>query len=96
MAKNKITDLRDHLFETIEALKDPDNPMEIERAKAISGVAQTIINSAKAEVDIAKALSASRVGSAGFFGLPPGDEERRPLELPDGTRKKANGAAAGR
>ena len=25
--KNKMTDLRDHLFETLEALKDPDKPM---------------------------------------------------------------------
>jgi hypothetical protein len=96
MARNKISDLRDHLFETIEQLNDPDKPMEIARAKAIAGVAQTIINSAKVEVDMAKALNASRVGSAGFFGLPPEEQERRPLELPGGTRKKANGAAAGR
>lgn len=49
--KNKIEDLRNHLFETLEMLKDPDKPMEIERAKAVSEVAQTIINSAKVEVD---------------------------------------------
>lgn len=66
MAKNKITDLRDHLFETIEALKDPDRPMEIERAKAISDVAQTIINSAKAEIELLKVIDGSR-GSE-FFG----------------------------
>jgi len=48
--KNKISDLRNHLFETIEALKDPDKPMDIARAKAISDVAQTIIASAKVEV----------------------------------------------
>ena len=33
--KNKMTDLRNHLFATLEALQDTDNPMEIERAKAI-------------------------------------------------------------
>lgn len=48
--KNKVEDLRDHLFETIEMLKDKDNPIEIERAKAIAQVGQTIIESAKAEV----------------------------------------------
>jgi hypothetical protein len=48
---NKITDLRDHLFATIEALQDKDKPMDIERAKAIAEVAQTIVNSAKVEVD---------------------------------------------
>ena len=51
MAKNSIADLRDHLFETIEALKDKEAPMELDRAKAICQAAQTIINSAKVEVD---------------------------------------------
>jgi hypothetical protein len=45
-----MTDLRNHLFETLEALKDKDQPMEIERAKTISDVAQTLINSAKVEL----------------------------------------------
>lgn len=51
---NNISELRDHLFETIAALKDKDQPMDIDRAKAISDVAQVIINSAKAEVDYIK------------------------------------------
>jgi len=45
MAKDKIQDLRHHLFETIEMLKDGD--MEIEKARAISEVAQVIINYSK-------------------------------------------------
>lgn len=48
--KNKIDDLRNHLFATLEALQDKDEPMELERAKTIAEVAQTIINSAKVEV----------------------------------------------
>lgn len=48
---NTITDLRAHLFDTLRGLKDKDNPLEIERARAISDVAQTIINTAKAEVE---------------------------------------------
>jgi hypothetical protein len=70
MAKNKITDLRDHLFETLEGLKDPDNPMDLDRAKAICEVSQTIINSAKVEVDMVKAVCGSAPGSSRFFGLP--------------------------
>lgn len=50
MARNKIQDLRDHLFETLEQLKDPDKPMDIERAKAIATVSAQIIESAKVEV----------------------------------------------
>ena len=74
MAKNKISDLRDHLFETLEALKDPDNPMDVERAKAISDVAQVLINTAKVEVDLVRAVSGSQVASMTFFGIP--DESR--------------------
>ena len=49
--KNKIEDLRNHLFVTIESLLDKDEPMDIERAKAVAEVAQVIVNSAKVEVD---------------------------------------------
>ena len=61
--KNKIDDLRNHLFATIEALQDEDDPMDLDRARAISDVAQTIINSAKVEVDFLRAtgrIQASR------------------------------------
>jgi len=49
--KNKIEDLRNHLFATLEALQDQDNPMDLDRAKAIADVAQVVINSAKVEVE---------------------------------------------
>ena len=60
--KNKISDLRNHLFETIEALKDKESPMELARAKAISDVAQTIINTAKVEVEFMKQTGATGSG----------------------------------
>jgi len=47
--KNKITDLRNHLFESIELLKD--GKMEVAQAKAIAELGQTIINSGKLELD---------------------------------------------
>ncbi len=50
-----IDTLREHLFDTLKALKDQDKPMEIERAKAITDTAQVIINCAKVEVDFLKA-----------------------------------------
>jgi hypothetical protein len=53
-----MSDLRNHLFETLEALKDNDAPMDLARAKAISDVAQTIVNSAKVEVDLLKQIGA--------------------------------------
>lgn len=61
MARNKINDLRDHLFEIIEMLKDEEQThMTIEKAKAISDISQTIINTAKLEVDYIKATDGVR------------------------------------
>jgi hypothetical protein len=60
MAKNKIIDLRNHLFETIERLKDGD--MEIDKARAIAEVAQIIVNTAKVEVEFIKVSSGDGTG----------------------------------
>ncbi len=62
-----IADLRTELFATLRALNDKTNPMDIERAKAISDVAQVIVNSAKVEVDFLKTTGQS-VGT-GFLEL---------------------------
>lgn len=48
--KNKLEDLRNHLFATIEGLLDKDEPMDTKRAAAVADVAQVIIESAKVEV----------------------------------------------
>jgi len=50
MARNKMSDLRDHLFATLEALQDQEEPMEIKRATAIAEVAAVIVDSARVEV----------------------------------------------
>ena len=48
--KNKVEDLRNHLFATIEGLLDPDKPLDIERAKAVALVGSVLVESAKVEV----------------------------------------------
>ena len=50
--KNRLPDLRDHLFEAIEMLKSGE--MDIDKAQAINGLAQTLVASAKVEVDYIK------------------------------------------
>jgi hypothetical protein len=75
MPKNKVDDLRNHLFDTLEALRDPEKPMDVARAKAISDIAQTIINSAKVEVDFLKATNLD--GSSEFFESSEQTSERR-------------------
>ena len=58
--RNKIDDLRNHLFATLEALQDEDKPMDLDRARTISEVAKTVIESAKVEVDFLKATGGDR------------------------------------
>jgi hypothetical protein len=75
--KNKIEDLRNHLFETLEQLKDPEKPMDIERAKAVAEVAGKIIDSAKVEVAFLKVTGAS--SGTGFI---PEERQLRPAAAP--------------
>jgi hypothetical protein len=56
MPKNSMTDLRNHLFEVMEELKDKEHPMDLDRAKAIVGVAQVLVDSAKVEVQFLEAI----------------------------------------
>lgn len=81
--KNKIEDLRDHLFATIEALRDKDHPMEVDRARAIRDVAQVIVNSAKVENEFIR-----ETGSIGSGFIPhsrqlPGGKGMGPTRLND-------------
>jgi len=55
-------------------LKDEDKPMDIERAKAVVNVAQTVINSAKVEVDFLAAIDSSE--SSEFFEMQKLEERR--------------------
>ena len=71
MPKNKIDDLRNHLFATLEALRDEDKPMELARAAAVADVARVIVDSAKVEVAFLKVTGALK--STDF--LPDGDEK---------------------
>lgn len=52
MSKN-INDLRDVMFEAMQSLRD--GTITVEQAKAMSSIGDTIINSAKLEVEFAKA-----------------------------------------
>ena len=77
MPRNKIDDLRNHLFETLERLKDDEKPMEIERAKAIADVARVIVDSAKVEVQFLEATGQAK--STGF--LPSEDKAVTPAPM---------------
>lgn len=57
MARNKMEDLRDHLFEVIERVKDDEEDFDLERARVINSTAKRLIESAKVEVDLLKVVS---------------------------------------
>lgn len=68
--KNKLSDLNDHLFAQLERLGDealnPDQlAQEIDRGKAITGVAQQIIANGKLALDAQIAL-----GENGISAIP--------------------------
>ena len=71
MAKT-ISDLRDYLFQTLEDLKDRDKPLDTDRAQAVIGVAQTIIESAKLEVALVRATDGD-IKASTFFKTEPND-----------------------
>ena len=84
--KNKIEDLRNHLFAALEGLADKDNPMELDRARAIADVGRVIVDSAKAEVHYLE-VTGRREGT-GFVTLPEENSEARRLSAVAGGRPR--------
>lgn len=86
--KNRIEDLRNHLFETLEALKDEEHPMDVERARAIADVGRVLVDSAKVEVQFLEATGQLGKGT-GFIPLNEGDAERptKPALIAGGGRR---------
>jgi hypothetical protein len=50
-----ISDLREHLMQTLESLRNRSNPMEPDRARAIATVAGVLVDTARVEVDYIRA-----------------------------------------
>ena len=73
----EIQYLRKILFESMEKLSRGE--MDIEQAKAMTGLAQTIVGTAKVEVDFIKAVGGIATGS-GFIPLEPKKPDQPALE----------------
>lgn len=63
---NDINALREVLFDTLRAVKD--GSVDLDKAKAINETAQTIINTAKVEVDFMRQTGATV--ASGFLPVP--------------------------
>lgn len=66
--RTNMTDLRMHLFEVIERLKDPqpETPMDIDTAKQIVNVAEVLIDTARVENEYLRQVAA--LNNGGFSG----------------------------
>lgn len=85
--------LRTELFATLRGLRDKENPIEVNRAKAIAQVAETIINSAKVEVAFMRE-SGSRNASE-FLETPERPEQPRLAASPDPRKGLSTGKHLG-
>lgn len=68
MSSPHIDQLRSQLLDTLADLRNRENPMEPDRARAIAQVASVLVDSAKVEVDY---LKATNQPSARFLEAPP-------------------------
>lgn len=62
MTAPHINQLREHLLATLADLRDHQNPMEPDRARAVAQVASVLVDTAKVEVDYLKATGQDRAG----------------------------------
>lgn len=62
MPKNKIEDLRNLLFETMEKLLDEDDPMDTEQAQTVANVAKVIVDTARVEIEFMKHIGGIGTG----------------------------------
>lgn len=79
--KNKLIDLNNHLFAQLEKLSDDDLKAdklqeELQRSKAITGIAAQLINNAKLALDAHKSINDGLIKSAPeMIGMRTSDEK---------------------
>jgi hypothetical protein len=62
--------VRDHLLQTLAALRDKDNPMECARARAVADVAAVLVDTARVENEYLKLTGQDR---SKFLEIPADD-----------------------
>lgn len=67
--KNKMQDLRNHLFAQLESLSDPESKVDLERVKAMTEISKVLVDSAKVEVQFINAAGGKH--STGFIESKP-------------------------
>ena len=60
MTTPHINQLREHLMGALASLRDRENPMEPDRARAVAQVAGVLVDTARVEVEFLKATGAEK------------------------------------
>lgn len=76
--KPTIEELRDELFSTLKELRSKDAPMDLDRAKVVAAVGQTIIDSARVEVEFIRVAGGQGTGFVPMQLPPPKDGLKEP------------------
>jgi hypothetical protein len=87
---NDIQGLRDIMFATLRGIKD--GSVEIDKAKAMNDMAQTIINSAKAEIEFIKVTGQTAAATSFLAGE---DSNKQITNTPTGTKVTEKDPATG-
>jgi hypothetical protein len=89
VAQPHIKQVQAHLMQTLAALCDRDNPMEIERARAMAQVAGVLVDTAKVEIEY---LKVTKQNSSSFLEELPIEEFKGiGTENADQVRRTATG-----
>lgn len=71
MSGTNIETMRKHLMDTLADLRNPEKPMEVDRARAIAQVASALIDSARVEVEFLKTIGDELAQGTGFIPMFP-------------------------
>lgn len=78
-----IEQMRRHLMDTLADLRNRDNPMDVDRARAVADVAKVMVDSAKVEVEYIKVTGTPKSEfiepAAGAPALPAGPTPHNPF-----------------
>lgn len=70
--KNTLNDLRNHLFETLERVKDEPESIDLDRARCVADLGRTIVSAAKLQLQfydlVGERGSRTTPGTATSFG----------------------------
>lgn len=72
-----ISELRSALMDTLKDLRDPDKPMEVDRARAVAQVAGVLVDTARVEIEFLKVTGGDQ---SEFLGRP----TEKKADLPKG------------